>query len=53
MSASPCRDTNCPDDIVVYSAKNIRENKQVALSEGGLLLLALLCGGDYHVRVHT
>ncbi|KAG1763424.1 hypothetical protein EV702DRAFT_978431, partial [Suillus placidus] len=42
------RDPDCPDNMIIYSADNIQGHKQVTLSDGGLLLMALICGGDYH-----
>ncbi|KAG1883401.1 PIN domain-like protein, partial [Suillus subluteus] len=41
-------DPGCPDNIIVYSADNIQRHGEVMLSDGGLLLMALLCSGDYH-----
>ncbi|KAG2055821.1 hypothetical protein BDR06DRAFT_1006659 [Suillus hirtellus] len=38
----------CSNNIIIYSADNIQRHGQVMLSNGGLLLMALLCGGDYH-----
>ncbi|KAF8575520.1 PIN domain-like protein [Ramaria rubella] len=31
----------------VYSSKDIAENGDIGLTQGGLILIALLCGGDY------
>ncbi|KAG2358110.1 hypothetical protein BDR07DRAFT_1489870 [Suillus spraguei] len=42
--SDPC----CPDNIIIYSTDNIQKHREVMLSDGGLLLMALLCGGDYH-----
>jgi hypothetical protein len=42
-------DPDCLDNVIIHSADNIRTHQQVMLSDGGLLLMALLCGGDYHV----
>ncbi|KAG1808697.1 PIN domain-like protein, partial [Suillus subaureus] len=39
---------SCSDNIIIYSADNIQQHGEVMLSNGGLLLMALLCGGDYH-----
>ncbi|KAF8834705.1 PIN domain-like protein [Paxillus ammoniavirescens] len=36
------------DGIVCYSSSEIQGNREVQLSNGGLLLMALVCGGDYH-----
>jgi holliday junction resolvase YEN1 len=44
-------DPGCPDNVIIYSADNIQRHGQVMLSDGGLLLMALLCGGDYHVSL--
>ena len=37
--------------VNIYDAQQIKESSSVGLSEGGLLLFALLCGGDYDVRL--
>ncbi|KAF9220677.1 PIN domain-like protein [Gyrodon lividus] len=36
------------DGIICYSSSEIQGNGEVRLSDGGLLLMALVCGGDYH-----
>ncbi|KAG2755631.1 hypothetical protein P692DRAFT_20815165 [Suillus brevipes Sb2] len=41
-------DPDCLDNVIIHSADNIRTHQQVMLSDGSLLLMALLCGGDYH-----
>lgn len=35
------------DNVTIYTAHLIAKNPAVALTEGGMLLLALLVGGDY------
>ncbi|KAF9223262.1 PIN domain-like protein, partial [Gyrodon lividus] len=37
------------DGIICYSSSEIQGNGEVQLSDGGLLLMALVCSGDYHV----
>jgi len=37
--------------VNIYDAQRIESLSSVALTEGGLLLFALLCGGDYDVRL--
>ena len=39
--------------IEVYDASTVRGLLSVSLSQGGLLLFALLCGGDYDVCANT
>jgi hypothetical protein len=39
--------------IEVYDASTVRDLTSVSLSEGGLLLFALLCGGDYDVGANA
>ncbi|KAF9236254.1 PIN domain-like protein [Melanogaster broomeanus] len=40
-------DHNNKEGIVVYSATDILLDSRVTLTKGGLLLMALFCGGDY------
>lgn len=51
--------TGDKDAVTVYTAQAIRDTPGIALTEGGLLLVALLSGGDYQyffdpsARYHT
>ncbi|KAJ7473395.1 PIN domain-like protein [Mycena latifolia] len=40
-------DKDRPDEIKVYTSKAIQESSSLGIKLGGLLLIALLCGGDY------
>ncbi|KAF9232474.1 PIN domain-like protein, partial [Melanogaster broomeanus] len=40
-------DHNNKEGIIVYSATDILLDSRVTLTKGGLLLMALFCGGDY------
>jgi holliday junction resolvase YEN1 len=35
------------DMVAIYTAKSISEHSDVSLTEGGMILFALLAGGDY------
>jgi holliday junction resolvase YEN1 len=35
------------DMVAIYTAKSISEHPDVSLMEGGMILFALLAGGDY------
>lgn len=37
-----------PHHIMMYTVDEIQSHPDVGMSRGGLLLFALLCGGDYH-----
>ena len=35
------------DNVTIYSAHSIANNPGIGLTEGGMVLIALLVGGDY------
>jgi hypothetical protein len=35
------------DEVTVYKAESIAETAEISLSRGGMVLIALLSGGDY------
>jgi hypothetical protein len=41
------------DRVMIYKSDEIASNKRVSLTRGGMLLIALLSGGDYSVCGHS